>query len=426
MTADPADPDDARGVHRLPGALDGESPPASTHLGPAPVEDHEAQGVEHEVVEDDEPRPDPDDPAELQGHPLLDVGDITPVAGPSDPTEIDGDASHAGLHLGLSGPLDDLAHPLDALGHPLAGTSDPAAGTGLPTAVSPGLGAADTIDALVVGAQSHELAALVPRAPTRTARASRWSGRDRERERELLRLVASLPPEDPERLQARDELVTMHLPLAHYLARRFRDRGEPLEDLQQVATIGLLKSVDRFSLDRGVEFSTFATPTIVGEIKRHFRDKGWAVRVPRRLQELRLSIATATNELSHTGQGSPTVAQIAAHLGISQDEVLEGLESAQAYAAISLDAASSDGDEENLPISQTLGGFDPGLGHVDNQVTVHPLLATLPPRERRIVELRFYHNMTQAQIAEQVGVSQMHVSRLLARSLAQLRQTMAE
>lgn len=253
----------------------------------------------------------------------------------------------------------------------------------------------------------------------------RWSKRDRTRERELIALIAELPPEDPRRRDARDELITMHLPLAAFLARRFRDRGESLDDLTQVATIGLLKAVDRFDPERGVEFSTFATPTMVGEIKRHFRDKGWAIRVPRRLQELRISIGRATAELSHETGRSPTVSELAAHLGVSDEEVLEGLESAQAYATLSLDASPTDG-EEGASLADTLGDHDPSLGEVETRETVHPLIATLAPREQRIIHMRFYENLTQAQIAERVGVSQMHVSRLLAKSLARLRSGMAE
>ena len=255
----------------------------------------------------------------------------------------------------------------------------------------------------------------------------RWSTRDRTRERALIALLAELPEDDPRHASARDELVTMHLPLAAFLARRFRDRGESLDDLTQVATIGLIKAVDRFDPERGVEFSTFATPTIVGEIKRHFRDKGWAIRVPRRLQELRISIGRATAELSQSTGRSPTVAELAAHLDVSDEEILEGLESAQAYATLSLDASSSEGAEEGgSSLADTLGEDDPGLGEVETRETLHPLVATLPAREQRIIHMRFYENMTQAQIAEQIGVSQMHVSRLLAKSLAQLRTGLVE
>jgi RNA polymerase sigma-B factor len=254
----------------------------------------------------------------------------------------------------------------------------------------------------------------------------RWSTRDRTRERALLVMVAELPPDDPQRLAARDEIVTMHLPLAAFLARRFRDRGESLDDLTQVATIGLLKAVDRFEPERGLEFSTFATPTMVGEIKRHFRDKGWAIRVPRRLQELRISISRATAELSQSTGRSPTVAELAAHLQVSEEDILEGMESAQAYATLSLDASSSDSMEDGASLAETLGEEDPGLGEVEVRETLHPLLASLAPRERRIIHMRFYENMTQAQIAEQIGVSQMHVSRLLTKSLAQMRTSMGE
>ena len=254
----------------------------------------------------------------------------------------------------------------------------------------------------------------------------RWSTRDRTRERELLALVAELEPDDPRRIAARDEIVTMHLPLAAFLARRFRDRGESIDDLTQVATIGLLKAVDRFEPERGVEFSTFATPTVVGEIKRHFRDKGWAIRVPRRLQELRIAISRATAELGQSTGRSPTVAELAAHLGVTEEEILEGLESAQAYATLSLDATVGDGSEEGASLADTLGAHDPKLAEVEARQTVDPLLGSLPPRERSIVQMRFYENMTQAQIAERVGISQMHVSRLLAKSLAQMRTSLAD
>ncbi|MCW2544218.1 MAG: polymerase, sigma 28 subunit, Sig subfamily, partial [Frankiales bacterium] len=151
---------------------------------------------------------------------------------------------------------------------------------------------------------------------------------DRARATALFIELIDLPEGDPARTRLRDELVEIHLPLVEYLARRFRNRGEPLDDLVQVATIGLIKSVDRFDLSREVEFSTYATPTIVGEIKRHFRDKGWAIRVPRRLQELKLSLTKATSELSQKNGRAPTVAELAAHLGMTDEEILEGLESA--------------------------------------------------------------------------------------------------
>jgi RNA polymerase sigma-B factor len=245
---------------------------------------------------------------------------------------------------------------------------------------------------------------------------------DRERTRELFIELQSAPDGDPRKQRARDSLVEQHLPLVEHLARRFRNRGEPYDDLVQVATIGLIKSVDRFDLERGVEFSTYATPTIVGEIKRHFRDKGWAVRVPRRLQELRLSLASATSELSQKQGRAPTVAELAAHMKISDEEVLEGLESANAYSTLSLDAGDSGSGDEPMPVSETLGVEDEGLEGVEYRESLKPMLEQLPAREKKILMLRFFKNMTQSEIAAEVGISQMHVSRLLARTLAQLRE----
>jgi RNA polymerase sigma-B factor len=256
------------------------------------------------------------------------------------------------------------------------------------------------------------------------------SAREEQRalSRELFTRLDDLSPDstDPEvtkeRQRVRDELVGLHLPLVEHLARRFRNRGEPYDDLVQVGTIGLIKAVDRFDTDRGVEFSTYATPTIVGEIKRHFRDKGWAVRVPRRLQDLRLQLTTATQELSQSQGRSPTVAELAHHLGISEEEVLEGLESANAYATISLDAGGEGGEDDGVAMLDTIGSDDEALEGVEYRESLKPLLASLEPRERRILLLRFFRNMTQSEIAEEVGISQMHVSRLLARTLTQLRE----
>ncbi|RAG86279.1 B/F/G family RNA polymerase sigma-70 factor [Streptacidiphilus pinicola] len=254
----------------------------------------------------------------------------------------------------------------------------------------------------------------------RTVAPQRHSAPDREAARALFVRLAQLSEGSPERVELRNQLVRMHIPLVEHLARRFRNRGEPLDDLTQVATIGLIKSVDRFDPERGVEFSTYATPTIVGEIKRHFRDKGWAVRVPRRLQELRLSLTTATSELSQRHGRSPTVHELAEHLGISEEEVLEGLESANAYSTLSLDVP--DTDDESPAVADTLGAEDDALEGVEYRESLKPLLAQLPQREQRILVLRFFRNMTQSQIAAEVGISQMHVSRLLARTLAQLRE----
>jgi RNA polymerase sigma-B factor len=245
--------------------------------------------------------------------------------------------------------------------------------------------------------------------------------RERTYARELFERLCALPPESAERLRIRGELVELHLPLVEYLARRFRNRGEWLDDLTQVATIGLIKSIDRFDLERGVEFSTYATPTIVGEIKRHFRDKGWAVRVPRRLQELKLALTKAIGDLAQRLGRAPTVAELAVHLQMSEEDVLEGLESANAYSTVSLDAPDS-GDEDAPAVAESLGMVDDALEGVEYRESLKPLLERLPPREKRILLLRFFGNMTQSQIATELGISQMHVSRLLAKTLAQLRE----
>ncbi len=260
----------------------------------------------------------------------------------------------------------------------------------------------------------------VPNSPFGARSPVRRPSDDRSQARAMFIELNALPEDDPKRAGIRDRLVRMHLPLVEYLARRFRNRGEPLDDLIQVATIGLIKSVDRFDPERGVEFSTYATPTIVGEIKRHFRDKGWAIRVPRRLQELKLALTKATSELSQKLGRSPTVAEMAAHLKMTEEEVLEGLESANAYSAVSLDAPDS-GDDESPAVADTLGAEDESLEGVEYRESLKPLLEKLPPREKRILLLRFFGNMTQSQIAAELGISQMHVSRLLARTLTQLR-----
>ncbi len=226
------------------------------------------------------------------------------------------------------------------------------------------------------------------------------------------------------RTECRDALVHLHLPLVDHCARRFRNRGEPFDDLLQVGTIGLLKSIDRFDPERGVEFSTYATPTIIGEIKRYFRDKGWAIRVPRRLQEMRMMIGTATSELSQSLGRSPTPREIGERIGVSVEEVMEGLESANAYSTLSLDAGGDGSDESGPSILDAIGEYDAALEHVEIRESIKPLLEQLPPREKQILMLRFFGGMTQSQIAAEIGVSQMHVSRLLNRTLEQLRESL--
>jgi RNA polymerase sigma-B factor len=242
----------------------------------------------------------------------------------------------------------------------------------------------------------------------------------RTRTAEFFRAMAGSAPGEAAYGAARDGLVSLHMPLVEHLARRFRNRGEPYDDLVQVATIGLIKAVDRFDSDRGVEFSTYATPTILGEIKRYFRDKGWAIRVPRRLQELRLSLTAATAELTQDLGRAPTVAELAERLGLPPDLVIEGLESANAYNTLSLDAPDQN-EADATTVLDGLGGEDEALESVEYRESLKPLLAQLETREKRILTLRFFRGMTQSQIAEEIGISQMHVSRLLARTLTELR-----
>nr|WP_229834921.1 RNA polymerase sigma factor SigF [Dactylosporangium sucinum] len=238
----------------------------------------------------------------------------------------------------------------------------------------------------------------------------------------LLSLMADLPP-GADRARARARLIELYIPLAEYLARRFRNRGEQFDDLVQVANLGLIKSVDGFDPDRGAAFTSYAIPMIVGELKRHFRDKGWDVRVPRRLQELRLEISKITGDLAQDLGRSPTVADLAGRLHVSEEEIIEGLECGQAYRALSLDAPVGDaGDGGANGLGDLLGGEDEDLRNVENREALRPLLARLPQREQKIIAMRFHGNLTQSQIAAELGISQMHVSRLLAGALRNLRE----
>ena len=254
------------------------------------------------------------------------------------------------------------------------------------------------------------------------------SGTDptRQRSAELFELLGDSAHSESDRAAAREDLVHLHLPLVEHCARRFRNRGEPFEDLVQVGTIGLLKSIDRFEAARGVEFSTYATPTIIGEIKRYFRDKGWAIKVPRRLQELRMQITTTTAELTQNLGRSPTPRELSEVIGCSVEEIVEGIESSNAYSTLSLDATDDSGDDNGTSMLELMGLDDEELEHIEIRESIKPLLEALPPREKRILLLRFFKNKTQSQIADEIGVSQMHVSRLLSRTLAQLRTSLQE
>lgn len=222
----------------------------------------------------------------------------------------------------------------------------------------------------------------------------------------------------------RNAIVEGHMPLAQFLARRFAHRGEPYDDLVQVALLGLLKAVERFDPGRGLQFSTFATPTVVGELKRHFRDKAWALRLPRRLQEIHLEVGKLVAELGQELGRSPTPAEVAERAGVSEEQVLEAMEAGSAYRLPSLDAPA--GNDETTRLATLAGEQDPDLERVEHGVELSGLLDVLPARERRILYLRFFEGLTQSEIAGHVGISQMHVSRLLARSLDTMRDRAAE
>jgi RNA polymerase sigma-B factor len=219
----------------------------------------------------------------------------------------------------------------------------------------------------------------------------------------------------------RNRLIEAHRGLAQQLARRFRGRGQSPDDLEQVAVLGLLKAVERFEPERGLAFTTFATPTIVGELKRHFRDATWSVRVPRRLQEHVLAISNVVGPLGQQLGRPPMVAEVAAATGFSEESVLEAMEANRAYSAGSLDAPTGDRDDADAGLASRLGEADPGHADVEHRMLVESLLEELPERERTIVRLRFWDGWTQSQIADSIGISQMHVSRLLTRTLDRLR-----
>jgi RNA polymerase sigma-B factor len=218
---------------------------------------------------------------------------------------------------------------------------------------------------------------------------------------------------------AREVLVERHLPLVRSLARRYAGRGESLEDIEQVGAIGLIKAIDRYELSREVALTTYATPNVVGEIKRHFRDKGWAIRVPRALQELNGKMGPTIERLTSKLGRSPSIAEIAAEFETSTEQVLEALEAGSAYAPLSLSAGPS-GDDEIDPM-ETIGADDEEFDRTDDRTSLEPALAALPEREREILRMRFEEGLTQTQIADKVGISQMHVSRLIRRSLDRMR-----
>ncbi len=223
----------------------------------------------------------------------------------------------------------------------------------------------------------------------------------------------------------RERLIERHMPLVRSLARRYAGRGEPLDDLIQVGASGLIKAVDRFEPDRGIQLSTYATPTILGEIKRHFRDKSWSVRVPRGLQELHAQLQDANTRFQRQYGRSPTVAELAASAKVTEEEAVEALVAGQAYQAESLSKSSGGGDDDDRDLLDTLGTGEGGYGLVNDRAALAAGFAHLPPRERTILHLRFFEGLTQSEIADRVGISQMHVSRLLRRSLEDLHDLLA-
>ncbi|KHO23371.1 RNA polymerase sigma factor SigF [Mycolicibacterium setense] len=238
--------------------------------------------------------------------------------------------------------------------------------------------------------------------------------------REMFRELGGLSEDSPAYERQRERIVERCLPLADHIARRFDGRGEPREDLVQVARVGLVNAINRFDVETGSDFVSFAVPTIMGEVRRHFRDNSWSVKVPRRLKELHLRLGAATAELSQRLGRAPTASELAEELDMDREEVIEGLVAGRSYNTLSIDSGGG-GDEDAPAIVDTLGDLDDGLDQIENRETLRPLLAQLPERERTVLLLRFFESMTQTQIAERVGVSQMHVSRLLAKSLARLR-----
>ncbi|WP_040796706.1 RNA polymerase sigma factor SigF [Nocardia higoensis] len=233
--------------------------------------------------------------------------------------------------------------------------------------------------------------------------------------------LAALDPADPHRAELREQIITRCLPLAEHIAARFRGRGIELEDLQQVAYVGMLGAVDRFDPARGVGFLGFAVPTIMGEVRRHFRDHAWSVRVPRGTKELQGKIPAAVEKLSQELGRSPRPSEIAAELGVERTEVTQAMIAANCYNTDSLDATQQDEEGSSRPLAARLGVEEPCYRLLEDAMAVRPLLAALPQREREVLRMRFFDNLTQAEIAERIGVSQMQVSRILSRTLGRLR-----
>jgi RNA polymerase sigma-B factor len=236
----------------------------------------------------------------------------------------------------------------------------------------------------------------------------------------MFRKLNTLTEKSAEWDRARADIVRRCMPLAEHIARRFDGRGESREDIAQVARLGLVNAVNRFDVECGSDFVSFAVPTIMGEVRRHFRDNSWSVKVPRRLKELHLQLGSATADMSQRLGRAPTPTELAQELDLDRDEVVEALIAGSGYNTLSIDSGGG-GDDDTPPLTETLGSDDANLDRIENHEALRPLLDALPERERTVIVLRFFESLTQSQIAERVGISQMHVSRLLARTLARLR-----
>lgn len=238
---------------------------------------------------------------------------------------------------------------------------------------------------------------------------------DKERTRELFRRYKEEGDEE-----AREQLIVSHVNLVRYIAAKFKNRGEPLDDLIQVGTIGLIKAIDRFDPSRGLEFTTYATPTIMGEIKRHFRDKGWTIRVPRRLQELSAKVNSATDELTARLQRSPSIEEVAEYLGTTADEVLEAMESSSAYSSVPLEAQGGNEDDDAPSVIDRYASVDGDLEASDDRMVLEEVIAEFPEADQQAIRMRFIDGMTQVEIAKRLGISQVQVSRMLRRALRRI------
>lgn len=240
---------------------------------------------------------------------------------------------------------------------------------------------------------------------------------DKERTRELFRRYKEEGDEE-----AREQLIVSHVNLVRYIAAKFKNRGEPLDDLIQVGTIGLIKAIDRFDPSRGLEFTTYATPTIMGEIKRHFRDKGWTIRVPRRLQELSAKVNSATDELTARLQRSPSIEEVAEYLGTTADEVLEAMESSSAYSSVPLEAQGSNEDDDAPSVIDRYASVDGDLEASDDRMVLEEVIGEFPEADQQAIRMRFIDGMTQVEIAKRLGISQVQVSRMLRRALRRIQE----